>query len=353
MKNIHKYNQILSKESQILLRNFKKIKNNHVIFSGTIPDELKYSIFCKKFIIYAQKCNIYNIVKKNIHQYIIFNQHVNKKFFFKYNCLVYFWSKDKQETKFQLIYLFSMLKKNCQIYVLGQKNSGINGIKKIFIKFIKFKKIDFARNCVMYHGILQKSITFKLEKFLKKNIWNGFKIYNLPGVFGYNRIDQGSLLLISTFNKKIHGDVLDLCSGSGILSVALSYFSSKINLTLTDIYDSAIWCSKKNLSTNNILGRVYESDIYSNISEKFNFIMSNPPIHNHLKVNLDVIYRIIKQSKNFLKNNGRLRIVTNSMYSYKDIFKKYFKKYSVLLETNKYKIYEAIYKKNSSARSGT
>ncbi|WP_075431953.1 16S rRNA (guanine(1207)-N(2))-methyltransferase RsmC [Buchnera aphidicola] len=330
----------LSKESQILLKNFNIIKNHNVIFSGIIPDKLSYILTCKKFIIYAQKYNIYNIVNKKIHQHIIFHQDIHKKIFFQYNCLVYFWPKDKKEAKFQLIYLFSIIKKNFKIYIIGKNNSGINGIKKIFINFINFIKIDFARNCVLYHGILKKKIPFVLKNFVKKYTWHHFVIYHLPGVFGYNGIDQGSLLLISTFNNKINGNILDLCSGSGILSVALSYFAKNITLTLTDIYDSAIWSSKKTLKTNKIEGYIYKSDIYSNITGKFDFIISNPPIHNNLKVNINIIRKIVKHSKKYLKNNGKLRIVTNSMISYQNIFKKYFNKYDVILKTKKYKIYQ-------------
>ncbi|AEH39799.1 16S RNA G1207 methylase [Buchnera aphidicola (Cinara tujafilina)] len=333
MKNSYEYRKYLSKESQILLRNFKIIKNNSVIFSGIIPDQLNYTVYCKKFIIYSQKYNIYNILKKIYINILYLIEIFKKKTFFKYNCLVYFWPKDNKEAEFQLTYLLSKLKKNCNVYIIGKKRSGINRIKKLMEHLIIFIKIDFARNCIIYHGILKKEIKIYIKKFLKEYVWNGLIIYNLPGVFGYKGIDQGSLLLISTFNKFIHGKILDLCSGSGILSVALSHFSSNIQLTLIDIYDSALWCSKKHLIKNNILGNVYESDLYSNVLEKFDYIISNPPLHEDLKLTTKIIYNIIKKSKKFLKINGKLRIVTNSMYCYKYIFKKYFKNYCIILKT--------------------
>lgn len=346
MNTYNKKNFFLSKESKILLRNFKKIKNYSIIFSGIIHDALTYVMFLKKYIFYAQRYDIYNCIKKIIHKKIIFNKKVQKKTFLKFNCLIYFWPKDKKEAKFQIIYLFSLLPKNCNIYIIGQKRSGVCGIKKFFTTEIKFKKIDIAKHCNLYHGVLKKNTFFTLKNFLKINFWKSIKIYSLPGVFGYNKIDKGSLLLISTFvNKKITGKVLDICSGNGILSVALSYYNSNIKLTLTDIYDSALWCSKKTLHKNNINAQIYASNIYSNISEKFNFIISNPPIHKDKKKNLNIIYKIIKNSTKFLKKNGELRIVTVSSHSYNNIFKKTFRFFNILKKTKKYKIYQGIYKK--------
>ncbi|MDE5285381.1 MAG: methyltransferase, partial [Buchnera aphidicola] len=70
-------------------------------------------------------------------------------------------------------------------------------------------------------------------------------------------------------------------------------------------------------------------------------IISNPPIHEDLHINFNILKKIIKNSINCLKKNGELRLVTNYCVNCENILKKYFKTFNVLKTTKKYKIYQA------------
>ncbi|VFP81130.1 Ribosomal RNA small subunit methyltransferase C [Buchnera aphidicola (Cinara kochiana kochiana)] len=332
----------ISKEHKLLIKNSQILDNNTTILSGFIPEDICYTNLFKKFIIYTQYYNLYEIKSNTIKKNIIFNYYDNPNKIYKYQQLIYFWIKDKKESQLQLTYLLKCISNNCIIYVIGRKKSGINSINKIFFNYIKFKKIDYARNCCLYQGYVLKKPKFFFQKFIKKYIWKNTIIYSLPGVFGYKTIDTGSKLLISTFNKRIKGKLLDIGSGTGILGITLAIKNPLIDLTLIDIYNSAIWCSKKNLIKNHVSGRVLFSNIYSKIKENYNLIISNPPFHDHLNINLNTITNIIKNAKNYLKKKGELRIVISSFISCNYIFKKYNINYSILLKTYDYKIYQII-----------
>ncbi|VFP78206.1 Ribosomal RNA small subunit methyltransferase C [Buchnera aphidicola (Cinara cuneomaculata)] len=331
-----------SKEYKLLKKNFQIFNNKTTILSGLIPQDLYYPNLFKRSVIYTNDYHLYKKKSNEKKKNIIFNYSDNSKKLFKYQQLIYFWMKNKKEAKLQIIYLLTCISNNCIIYVIGKKKSGINSINKIFIKYIQFNKIDYARNCCLYHGYILKTPKFILKKFIKKYIWNNIIIYSLPGIFGYKKIDLGSKLLISTFNKNITGQILDIGSGTGIIGIAIAKKNPLIYLTLIDINNVAIWCSKKNLVKNNIQGKVLLSNIYSKIEKKYNLIVSNPPFHQNLKINLNVITKIIKNAKKYLKKKGELRIVTNSFISCDYIFNKYNIKYNILLKTNKYKIFQII-----------
>ncbi|WP_343126381.1 methyltransferase [Buchnera aphidicola] len=344
MNNIIQDSKKYLKENKILSQsiNFSKISN--IIFSGYLshltPDIFKL----KKYILYTQKCNIFQEFSNNIHKNIIFNTYRIKKKLKKCENLIFFWSKNKKEIIFELSYLFSKLKKNCKIYVTGSKKNGIRSLPKIFLKFINFKKIDSKSHYLLYYGRIKNPIQFFLKDFFKIHYWKNLKILHLPGVFGYKKIDEGSLFLISTFNKNIKGKILDLGSGSGILSVALFQINKNLKLHLSDFSKNSLISSQKTLLMNKIPGKIYTSNIFLNIFKKFNLIISNPPIHKNLKLNYIVLFNIITNSKNFLKKNGELRIIVNSFVSCKFLLKKIFKNCNLLKKNKKYKIYQS-YKK--------
>ncbi|VFP83705.1 methyltransferase [Buchnera aphidicola] len=332
----------ISKEHELLIKNFPILNSNTTILSGFIPEDLCYTDLFKKFIIYTQYYDLYEKILNKNKKNIIFNNFDNPYKLYEYQQLIYFWIKNKKESQLQLIYLLKYISNDCIIYIVGKKKSGINSINKIFFNYIKFKKIDYARNCCLYRGYILKKPEFFLKKFIKKYIWKNIIIYSLPGVFGYKKIDTGSNLLLSTFKKNIKGKILDIGSGTGILGITLAKKNPLINLTLIDIYNSAIWCSKKNLIENCIVGTVLFSNIYSKITEKYDLIISNPPFHNHLNINLNVITKIVKNVKKFLTKKGELRIVISSFISCNYIFKKYNINFNILLKTYYYKIYQII-----------
>lgn len=124
-------------------------------------------------------------------------------------------------------------------------------------------------------------------------------------------------------NKKI----LDIGTGSGAISFALSKNLKDSKIIGVDISKKAIDLANENkikLNINNV--EFKESDIFSNIDEKFDIIVSNPPYinkedfekldnklyyepQNALYGGEDGLYfykKIIKNAKNFLNKNGKI-----------------------------------------------
>ena len=122
--------------------------------------------------------------------------------------------------------------------------------------------------------------------------------------------------------------VLDLCTGSGIVGVCLKKYLQNVNVLSSDISSNALEIAKKNANLQNVKIDFIKSDLFENIDEKFDVIVSNPPYIKTDKINelskevkneprlaldggqdgLDFYRRIIKESKNFFRKTGYLAL---------------------------------------------
>ena len=145
--------------------------------------------------------------------------------------------------------------------------------------------------------------------------------------------------------------ILDLCTGSGAIAISISKHIEKskndIEIYASDISNEALDIAKKNEISNCSNSKIVfiNSDMFANLSGKFDIIVSNPPyietevIYNLSKevqaephIALDGgkdglrFYRIIaEESKKYLKPNGYLllEIGYNQKESVSNIFKNY------------------------------
>lgn len=71
--------------------------------------------------------------------------------------------------------------------------------------------------------------------------------------------------------------LLDLCTGSGCIAVSLKKYGSYSHVAASDISERALNTALRNASLNNAEIKLYKSDLFSDIDESFDVIVSNPP----------------------------------------------------------------------------
>lgn len=71
--------------------------------------------------------------------------------------------------------------------------------------------------------------------------------------------------------------ILDLCTGSGAIGLTLKSLLPSSEVTLSDISKDALMVANKNKNELNLDVNIIESDLFKNIPEKFDVIISNPP----------------------------------------------------------------------------
>lgn len=127
---------------------------------------------------------------------------------------------------------------------------------------------------------------------------------------------------------KENDKILDLCTGSGAIGISIFKLceNKNLNIYLSDISEAALDVAKKNSIKNLANVKFLCSDLFENIKEEFDIIVSNPPyikseciqvlskeVQNEPRLALDggddglYFYRkISKEAKKYLKEDGIL-----------------------------------------------
>ena len=133
-----------------------------------------------------------------------------------------------------------------------------------------------------------------------------FKFKTDNGVFSKDKLDYGTRFMLETIPKDtIHGDVLDLGCGYGAVSIILSKLTDA-SFDGVDVNRRALHLCEMN-KTLNKSERVnfFESNIYENVTKKYDFIITNPPI----RAGKEVVYKMLGEAKDHLNENGTLYFV--------------------------------------------
>ncbi len=145
----------------------------------------------------------------------------------------------------------------------------------------------------------RKNISFRffgvIENFISDN-----------GVFSKETLDYGSRALLETITKlDITGKVLDMGCGIGVIGILLKKYKSDIDLTLIDVNERAVELTKINSQNYKQDNKVILSDGFAALDDKFDCIVSNPPI----RIGKEKLYSLFAQAYEHLNENGMMYLV--------------------------------------------
>lgn len=90
------------------------------------------------------------------------------------------------------------------------------------------------------------------------------------------------------FNNEIK--ILDIGTGSGCIAITLNKLLDNSRVTAVDISKDALGVARENNKINNTDVNFIESDVFSNINDKYDVIISNPPYICHDEEIMDIVY---------------------------------------------------------------
>jgi len=155
----------------------------------------------------------------------------------------------------------------------------------------------------------------KLLDYLYEGINLTFKTNS--GVFSRDHIDFGSKLLVETFlENNTTGKALDLGCGYGFIGLTVAKCSN-MDMTLIDINEQAVTLAKENMQKNNLKVNIKVSDGFNEISDKYNYIITNPPI----RIGKKEMYKLLFAAKAHLLENGELWLVIRKEKGAKSLIK--------------------------------
>lgn len=90
---------------------------------------------------------------------------------------------------------------------------------------------------------------------------------------------QDTEILVEEADKFILGNekVLDMCTGSGCIIISLKKMNPSVKAVAVDLSVKALEVAEENAKLNQVEVEFINSDLFSNVTEKFNIIVSNPP----------------------------------------------------------------------------
>jgi len=174
---------------------------------------------------------------------------------------------------------------------------------------------DFLEHYFTNNSALKSELRTLTYTYLEEN----FAFFSDNGVFSKDKIDFGSRLLVETILKQNltpNQKILDIGCGYGFMGIVLGKIL-KSQVTFSDINKRALHLTERNIIKNKIRGSSIESNVYENIQEKFDLVITNPPI----RAGKDIVLKILKESKKYLNSNGSLWCVIRKDQGAKSIQK--------------------------------
>jgi len=271
-------------------------------------------------------------------------------------------SKEKPVTHHALNQLLTLTDHNSLLLVTGKKNDGIksyiDNIKKIFKLEGELKKhgedylatlrLTSEKNTIEPITSTKKlndSDYTQLRKITDVHFNRDYAIYSKPGVFGWNKIDQGSLFLADTLSSystlTINDDTsaLDLGCGYGYLSLFAASLGIQ-HITATDNNAAAILAITKTACENDTNITAIADDCGASITQTFDIILCNPPFHQGFDIDSQLTEKFVATAKNRLNRHGKAYFVTNAFIAIEKIAEKYFASCKQLANNKKFKVLE-------------
>lgn len=176
----------------------------------------------------------------------------------------------------------------------------------------------------MEHYYTKQTNTISNEKTIKVKLGDrDFKFITDNGVFSKKGLDFGTRSLLTNL-PEMTGEILDFGCGYGPIGIYLKT-KYQVEVTMLDINQRAINLAKKNCELNQVKCKIILSDMYENITQKYDYIITNPPI----RIGKQKLYQILFEAQNYLKPNGELWLVINKNQGAKSLAKDLEKNYKV------------------------
>ncbi|WP_111656200.1 methyltransferase [Isoalcanivorax indicus] len=254
--------------------------------------------------------------------------------------------KSRERLDLLLAALAGSITRPTECWLVGPGKGGIRGALKQFAALCgEPESLDSARHCKLFRGTLSPHPPVTLDQFERRWHCDGLTLCSLPGVFSHGRLDDGTALLLDTLaDITLHGPVLDIGCGAGILTAQLA--RRGLEVSAVDVSTSAVAATERSLAANDLTARVYHSDLYSGLpggagAPRFRTVISNPPFHDGLAHHTGITQRLISEAPRHLQRGGSLWLVANQGLPYGDWLAQHFAQVTVAQENRRFRVWHA------------
>ena len=239
------------------------------------------------------------------------------------------------------------------IIVYGLNDEGIKGAQKKMAEFFGNNEICGFKKRVR---IISSKITKKEVEEIKKSL-EDFKSTSLlsytppntdtsislnmifyPGMFASGQLDAGTKILLDHTLSSIQKDsyILDYGSGSGIIAHILNELYPKITIDLLDRDIISLVAAAENFPQHN---NMINADSLTSCNNKYDLIISNPPIHTEKEEHYRTLYQLIANVPHYLKEGGKLILVAQSRINLQEKFINAGMSSHIIAENSRFKVW--------------
>lgn len=308
----------------------------------------------KTLQIVTNRFDIYQQLQREQHQ-VVFSDFNKDEYPFSadFELIVYRISKEKPLVHHLINQAAQYLKPTGTFCLLGQKQEGIktygDKLAKIFKAEGKLKKQ--GNDYIGHFSELDKEAELDDQNYpnlRKVETGRAEPPYFLskPGVFGWNKIDQGTELLLLSARQHLakytrkNIRVLDLACGYGWIFLNIAPLGLNISsLVATDNNAGALLCAKANSALAQHAIEVIASDSADTISTKFDIILCNPPFHQGHQHDTALTDKFLSNAANGLAKQGIALFVTNEFIGFSSLAKRYFSSIECIAHNKGFKVY--------------
>lgn len=156
---------------------------------------------------------------------------------------------------------------------------------------------------------------------------NARPVLSKPGIYGWNKIDRGSQLLIQTLGQEqlpACAQSLDLGCGYGYLTLAAADLPLGLR-TCTDNNAAAIQACKRNCQAWGIEAQMILADCGEGLKKDYDVILCNPPFHQGFEVENQLTERFLAAAARLLRTPGAAYFVVNQFIALERKAENFFK----------------------------
>jgi 16S rRNA (guanine1207-N2)-methyltransferase len=260
-------------------------------------------------------------------------------------------TRQKLETKLLLAQAISQLKdSNSKLLFVCPLKLGA----KSYRDFLKKLGVSICYSSKAHCGIFEIALSSTINKELLTDTLSlsnpiqieGTQLYSRVGIYGWNSIDRGSILLADNLPLDLQPHHLALLGSS------YGYLASKLLERFKKIKTFEIFEAEK-LSVEtcygNLVNKINEIDLKVHwldatklsLEQKFDTVITNPPLHDQDGENLQLGLKFIESCSRIVKPEGRVIIVTQTTATYEKTINKTIGKCKELYKNKNFKVLEA------------
>jgi 16S rRNA (guanine1207-N2)-methyltransferase len=263
-------------------------------------------------------------------------------------------SKEKPVVHHLLDQAWRCLKPGGQLLLAGYKNEGTKTYIEKIAKLLGSGK-NIVKNGPVYSAELSKYTEYDAAELLDDSDYrqprpitqdSDLQLLSKPGLFGWNKVDAGSALLIEQLKElsplpNPFKTCVDLGCGYGYLTIAaasLDICNSINHWTLTDNNAAALQLAQHNLQHNQLNGEVIAADAGKSIRAKADLVLCNPPFHQGFGIDGDLTDKFLQSAKHLLAPQGIALFVVNQFIPLERKAAPLFSQIKVIIDNGSFKV---------------